>query len=104
MTQTTAQDRDGRRWTFLTIDGTLRARLVAGDCTPAVLDLQDLIDTYGPLLLSPSRPAAAICGNYAALVDTVDLVASDPESASVEQIAVISEFARSIVLPDRTRA
>ncbi|WP_063045040.1 hypothetical protein [Nocardia pseudovaccinii] len=50
-------DRDGRRWALLAVNGTIRARLLHGICTPAVMDAVDLVDVYGPLILSPPRPS-----------------------------------------------
>lgn len=98
-----AVDREGRQWAVLAVGSTLRGRLISGNASPAVLDLAELIDMYGPLIMSPSRPTTA--GGYAALVDTVGLVASDPGTASVEQIGLVATFAQSIVLPqDRQRA
>ncbi len=92
-----AVDRDGRRWAILALDGGLKARLVHGIVAPAVMDLDELVDMHGPLILSPTRPTSA--GGLEALVDTVGLVASDPETASIEQIRQVATFAQSIVLP-----
>jgi hypothetical protein len=61
------------------------------------MDLDELVDMYGPLIMSPSRPA--FVGGLAAIADTVGLVASDPETASIEQIEQVAAFAKSIVLP-----
>ncbi|WP_458682509.1 hypothetical protein [Prescottella equi] len=90
-----ACDRDGRHWVLVTTDGTLRGRLVRGEPDLAAIDLADLIEAYGPLVLSPARPTVG--GGYAAFADTVDLVASDPGTASVEQIAQVAAFAKSMV-------
>lgn len=95
----TAIDRDGRRWALIAIDGVLRARLVHGSATPAHLELSELVNTFGPLVLSPTRHADTV--GFAAFIDTVDLVASDPATASVESIDQVARFARSIVLLDR---
>jgi hypothetical protein len=92
-----AVDRDGREWAVLAVDSGLKARLVHGTTTPAVLDLDELVHRYGPVALSPTRPATA--GRFVALADTVGLVASDPETASVEQIRQVAAFAQSIILP-----
>ena len=97
-----ASDRDGRQWALLATDGALRARLVHGAATPAVMDLAELVDTYGPLVLSPTRPATD--SGFSAFVDTVDLVASDPGTADVEQIDQVARFAQSIVSVRRTSA
>jgi len=92
-----AVDRDGRQWAILAIGNRLTARLVRGTATPAVLDLDELMHRYGPLVLSPTRPATA--GEFMALAETVGLVASDPETASVEQIRQVAAFAQAIVAP-----
>nr|WP_233279840.1 hypothetical protein [Prescottella equi] len=94
-----ATDRDGRQWALLGTDSTLRGRLVEGTATPAMMDLTDLVDAYGPLILSPKHPATD--GALTAFVDTVDLVASHPETADVEQISRVAKFAKSILSPRR---
>ncbi|MCD2114305.1 hypothetical protein LQ384_24660 [Rhodococcus rhodochrous] len=91
-----AVDRDGRQWAILALDSTLTARLVRGTANPAVLDLDELVERYGPVTLSPTRPTI---GGFMAFADTVELVASDPETASIEQIRQIALFAQSLVLP-----
>lgn len=96
-----ACDRDGRHWVLVVTDGTLRGRLVRGDADFAVMDLADLIEAHGPLVLSPARPAVG--GGYAAFADAVDLVASDPGTASVEQIDLVAAFAKSMVVPTSPR-
>lgn len=91
-----AFDRSGREWTVLAIDSGLKARLVRGVATtPAVMDLDELVEMHGPLMMSPARPTTA--GGFVALTDTVGIVASDPETASVEQIRQVAAFAQSIV-------
>lgn len=103
MTHQIASDRQGRQWAVVAIGSSLRGRLVCGEAVPAVMDLADLVDMYGPLVMTPTRPATA--GGYAAIADTIGLVASDPETASVEQIDQVATFAQSIVLPKgRVRA
>ncbi|MEV8195349.1 MULTISPECIES: hypothetical protein [Rhodococcus] len=91
-----AVDRDGRAWAILALDSTLKARLVRGTANPAVLDLDELVERYGPVTLSPTRPTV---GGFVAFADTVGLVASDPETASIEQIRQVALFAQSLVLP-----
>ncbi|MGU3585948.1 hypothetical protein ACLBYD_22600 [Rhodococcus sp. C26F] len=49
------------------------------------------------MVLSPT--SLPISGGFVALADTVGLVASDPETASVEQIRQVAAFAQSIILP-----
>ncbi len=95
-----AYDRSGREWEVLAIDSGLKARLVRGVATPAVMDLDELVEMHGPLIMSPARPTAA--GGFVALTDTVGIVASDPETASVEQIRQVAAFAQSIVRLQRS--
>ncbi|TWH41150.1 hypothetical protein L612_005800000030 [Rhodococcus rhodochrous J38] len=97
MNSPVAVDRDGRQWAILALDSRLTARLVRGTATPAVLDLDELLERYGPLVLSPTCLRSA--GGFMALADTVGLVASDPETASVEQIRQVAAFAQAIVAP-----
>ncbi|MCZ1075223.1 MULTISPECIES: hypothetical protein [Rhodococcus] len=97
MNSPVAVDRDGRQWVVLALGNRLTARLVRGTATPAVLDLDELVHRYGPLVLSPTHPHVA--GEFMALADTVGLVASDPETASVEQIRQVAAFAQAIVAP-----
>ncbi len=54
-----AYDRSGREWEVLAIDSGLKARLVRGVATPAVMDLDELVEMHGPLIMSPARPTAA---------------------------------------------
>lgn len=100
---TTASDRDGRHWAISAdADGHLCARSIPEDGTSITADLGDVIATYGPLVLASTRPAPhSGCTSF---VDTVDLVASDPATASIDQIAAVATFARSIVLPAEQRA
>ncbi|WP_225730983.1 MULTISPECIES: hypothetical protein [unclassified Nocardia] len=57
MDELIATDRDGRTWALVPVEDTVRARLIDGHCTPAVMDAVDLVDTYGPLTLVPARPS-----------------------------------------------
>lgn len=54
-----AYDQSGREWAVLAIDSGLKARLVHGVATPAVMDLDELVEVHGPLIMSPTRPTAA---------------------------------------------
>ncbi|MBC2592460.1 hypothetical protein [Rhodococcus aetherivorans] len=96
MTGVVGVDRSGRSWALVTIGGTVRARLVSDAGTPATMAVEELVHAHGPLVLSPT-PGLEGGGGCAAFVDTVDLVASDPETASVEQIRAVSAFARRIL-------
>ena len=60
------------------------------------MDLVELVDAYGPLIMSPAPPTTV--GEFTAITDTVCLVASDPETASIEQIEQVAAFAKSILL------
>lgn len=97
MSHPIAIDRDGCGWAILAINDRLKARLVYGTVAPAVMDLEALVDMHGPLILTSTRPTSA--GVFEVLADTVGLVASDPETASIEQIRQVAAFAQSIVLP-----
>lgn len=90
-----AADREGRTWVILSIGNTLKVHRLSGTAPLAVMDLAELVDTYGPLVLSPTRPAGA--EEFASIIDTVDLVASDPETASVEQIRIVASVLRGIL-------
>ncbi|MDH6284560.1 hypothetical protein [Prescottella agglutinans] len=95
MNRVFAVDREGRRWVLLRVDGTLRARLDEGHCTPAVMEVAGLAETFGPLVLSSST--SPLVGVSPAFVDTVDLVAADPETASIVQIDAVARFTRAII-------
>ena len=96
MTGVTATDRHGRTWELIAMDSIMCALLVADAGTSTVMSAADLIDTHGPVRLSPggSRLSAGSCD---ALVDVVDLVASDPETATVEQIREVAAAARLLL-------
>lgn len=97
MTDQIAFDRVGREWTVFALEGQLKGRLTRQGAAHAVYDLDELVEMHGPLVLSPTRPATT--GGLAAIADTVGLVASDPETASIEQIQQVAVFAKSIILP-----
>ncbi|KOS57616.1 hypothetical protein [Rhodococcus rhodochrous] len=99
MTGIVGVDRSGRRWAVVAVGDTVRARLVSDTGTPATMAIEELVYAHGPLVLSPAAgiERGGVC---AAFVDTVDLVASDPETASVEQIRAVSAFARRILPTD----
>lgn len=97
MSHAIASDREGRSWAVISAGATLKGHLVSGTATPAVMDLAELIDAHGPLIMTSARPA--VTGGFAAIADTVGLVASDPETASIDQIKQVAAFAMSIVRP-----
>lgn len=90
-----ASDREGRTWVILSIGNTLKVHRLSGTAPVAVMDLAELVEIYGPLMLFPTDPAVA--DESASIVDTVDLVASDPETASVEQIRIVASVLRGIL-------
>ncbi|WP_075836305.1 MULTISPECIES: hypothetical protein [unclassified Rhodococcus (in: high G+C Gram-positive bacteria)] len=90
-----AADREGHTWVILSIGNTLKVHRLSGTAPVAVMDLAELVDMYGPLILSPTHPAVA--DEFASIIDTVDLVASDPETASVEQIRIVASVLRGIL-------
>ncbi|MDV6296753.1 hypothetical protein KI427_27370 (plasmid) [Rhodococcus ruber] len=92
-----AVDRDGREWTLFALDGRMKGRLAREGAAAILCDLDELVEMHGPLVLSP--PRLTVTGGFAAIADTVGLVASDPETASIEQIRQVAVFAQSILLP-----
>lgn len=90
-----AEDREGRTWVILGIGNTLKVHRLSGTASVAVMDLAELVDMYGPLILSPTH--SAIAPEFTSIIDTVDLVASDPETASVEQIRIVASVLRGIL-------
>lgn len=100
MTGLAATDRHGRMWELVAIEGVICALLVAGTGAPTVMSAPDLIDLHGPIRLSPDRCRLSP-GSHAALVDVVDLVASDPETATVEQIREVATTAAHLLLGTR---
>ncbi|WP_213571379.1 hypothetical protein [Rhodococcus sp. USK13] len=96
MTGVTATDRHGRTWELIVMDGVICGLLVADTGTSTVMSVANLVDTHGPVRLTPagSRLGPGSCD---ALVDVVDLVASDPETATVEQIREVAAAARLLL-------
>ena len=96
MTGLTATDRDGRTWELIAIESVICALLVADARTPTVMSAAHLIETHGPIRLSPSVSRLSL-GARDALVDVVDLVASEPETATVEQIREVAAAAHRLL-------
>ncbi|MFD7009046.1 MULTISPECIES: hypothetical protein [Rhodococcus] len=92
----TATDRHGRTWELIAIESVICAFLVTDTRTPTVMSAPDLIDTHGPIRLSPDRCRLSP-GSRDALVDVVDLVASEPETATVEQIREVAAAAHLLL-------
>ena len=94
MTNFTATDRHGHEWELIPMRETICARKVAKETdTATVLNADQLLTNHGPLLLSAERPIFS-AGAWDSLVDIVDLVAADPETASVEQIREVASVAQ----------
>ena len=93
----TALDRDGREWTLFALNGQLKGRLSREGAATVIWALDELVEMHGPLTLLPPQPA--VTGGFATKPTVSAIVASDPETASIEQIREVAAFAQSIVLP-----
>lgn len=102
-----AVDHRGRCWALLPgSGGALRARFVsassgAGDPPRAVVDVAVLIADAGPLTLAAQPDLGS--GTVSQLLDTVTLVAEDPETASIEQIRATARLAQSVLTSGPSR-
>ncbi|SED92315.1 hypothetical protein [Rhodococcus koreensis] len=94
MTNVTATDRHGHEWELLPMQEMVCARRVADDDT--VLNAEDLIHNHGPLLLSAGQSGFGV-GTRDALLDVIDLVVSDPETASVDQVREVATIAQCML-------
>ena len=94
MTNVTATDRHGHEWELIPMQEMVCARRVADDVT--VLDAEDLINDHGPLLLSAGQSGFGV-GTRDALLDVIDLVASDPETASLDQVREVAAIAQRML-------
>ena len=92
----TATDRDGRTWELVALESVVCALHVADAGTPTVMAAPDLIDLHGPIRLAPNGHRLTV-GSRDALVDVVDLVASDPETATVDQIREVAAAAQLLL-------
>jgi len=93
MTNLTATDRHGHEWELVPMQEMVCGRRVADVDDVTVLDAEDLIHAHGPLLLSAGGSGFSV-GTRDALLDVIDLVASDPETASVEQVREVAAIAQ----------
>ncbi|ROZ52856.1 hypothetical protein EEB12_28860 [Rhodococcus sp. WS1] len=93
MSHQIASDLEGRTWAILSVGNAMKARLLTGTAPRAAMELDEVVNTYGPLILSPTHEG----NGYVPVLDTADLVASDPETASVEQIRVVASVLRGIL-------
>ncbi|MFE5703219.1 hypothetical protein [Rhodococcus koreensis] len=96
MTTFTATDRHGHEWELIPMQEMVCARRVADVDDVTVLDAEDLIHDYGPLLLSAGHSGFGV-GTRDALLDVIDLVASDPETASVDQVREVAAIAQRML-------
>lgn len=60
MSHQIASDLEGRTWAILSVGDGLKARLLTGTAPLAVMELDELVNTYGPLILSPRSRGARI--------------------------------------------
>ncbi|KXX58088.1 hypothetical protein [Rhodococcus sp. LB1] len=96
MTNLTATDRHGHEWELIPMQKMVCARRVAEVDDVTVLDAEDLIHDHGPLLLSAGQSGFGV-GTRDALLDVIDLVASDPETASVDQVREVAAIAQRML-------
>ena len=96
MTAVGAVDFLGRRWELVPMQDVICARIVAdGVATPTVLSAQ-LLAKCGPLVISAEALTLSV-GTREKLVDVIDLVVTDPETASIEQIREVASLARLLL-------
>ena len=96
MTTVNAVDFHGRQWELVPIQDVIHARNVADGVTiPTVLSEQ-LLAECGPLVISAEAPTLSV-GAREKLADVIDLVVTDPETASVEQIREVASLARLLL-------
>ena len=79
MTTVSAVDFHGRQWDLGPIQDVICAMIVA--------------DSVGPLVISAEAPTLSV-GAREKLTDVIDLVVTNPETASVEQIREVASLAR----------
>ncbi|WP_370185180.1 hypothetical protein [Rhodococcus wratislaviensis] len=96
MTAVGAVDFLGRRWELVPMQDVICARIVSdGVATPTVLSEQ-LLAKCGPLVISAEALTLSV-GAREKLVDVIDLVVTDPETASLEQIREVASLARLLL-------
>lgn len=96
MTKLTATDSRGHEWELMPTKDGVGARLLADGDQTAVLQAEQLLGDHGPLLISAGRPPFSV-GTREALADVVNLVASDPETASIEQVREVAAVAQLLL-------
>ncbi|WP_249354704.1 hypothetical protein [Rhodococcus sp. USK13] len=96
MTRLTATDSQGHEWELMPTKDGVGARLIADGDQTAILQAEQLLAEHGPLLISACRPAFSM-GTHEALADVVNLVASDPETASLEQVREVAAVAQLLL-------
>ncbi|QSE86602.1 hypothetical protein [Rhodococcus koreensis] len=83
MTTVSAVDFHGRQWDLGPIQDVICAMIVA--------------DSVGPLVISAEAPPTLSVGARERLTDVIDLVVTNPETASVEQIREVASLARLLL-------
>lgn len=101
MTNLTATDLQGHEWELIPMQERVCARRVADADSVTVLDVENLIHDHGPLLLSAGQSGIGV-GTRDALLDVIDLVASDPETASVDQVREVAAIAQLMLASQST--
>ena len=96
MTSVSVVDCHGRQWELVPRQNDVCARRIAdGVATPTVL-FEELLAEYGPLMISAEEPTLRV-GAREKLADVIDLVVTDPETASIEQIREVASLARLLL-------
>ncbi|MFC9838891.1 hypothetical protein ACFVKB_34545 [Rhodococcus sp. NPDC127530] len=95
MTTVSAVDFLGRQWELVPMQDVICARIIAdGVTTPTVLSEQLLAEC--PLVISTDALTLSV-GAREKLADVVDLVVTNPETASIEQIREVASLARLLL-------
>jgi hypothetical protein len=96
MTSVSVVDFHGHHWELVSMQDDVCARRIAdGVATPTMLS-EDLLAECGPLMISAEALTLRV-GAREKLVDVIDLVVTDPETASVEQIREVASLARLLL-------
>lgn len=93
-------DHDGHHWALYARGNNLYAKRLDTGTTRTVLTARDAIDTYGPLVFTPTKPNNENTA-HDAFLDTLDLVSTDPETASIEQVTEITAYLHALLHTQR---
>jgi hypothetical protein len=96
MTTVSAVDFHGRQWDLVPIQDVICARIVADSVAKPVVLSEQLLAECGPLVISVEAPTLSV-GAREKLADVIDLVVTNPETASVEQIREVASLARLLL-------